>query len=146
MNASVFARVIVVAPTRSACVNLKHLLGLKEFPETLLLREKGPELSEAIANLHQGGFGIVAGTGTGKSAAIREICKQLFGNYEVDLVTLEHKSNVTSRKKVVVVTPGVALLWAANGKITERDLVVYDEVHQTSSHLERRWRRISARL
>lgn len=134
---SAFSRVIVVAPTRSACSNLHHLLGLAEFPETLLLRVCGSQLKDAINNLHLGGFGIIAGTGAGKSGAIREICKNLLGAYTVGMVTMEHKaSEMTAKHPVLVITPGVAQIWALEGKITKNDLVIYDEIHQTSAHLE----------
>ena len=134
-----FKRVIVVAPTRSTCVNLHYLIGLKSLPETLIQRECGAELKEAIAELPLGGFGIVAGTGTGKSAAIRQMCHEVMQKTDlsVSIVTQEHRSDAqTASCDVVVVTPGVAMMWAKNGSISNRDLIVLDEVHQTSEHLE----------
>jgi hypothetical protein len=134
-----FKRIVVVAPTRSTCVNLRHLIGLASLPETLLTRECGEELQAAIAELPLGGFGIVAGTGTGKSAAIREICRQVLKKQRLDVgvVTLEHQADDATRKcDVLVITPGVAVMWAKRGTLGKSDLIVCDEVHQTSEHSE----------
>ena len=58
-------RVIVIAPTRAACETIELALGL--HLDTLLEREHGAEL-RAWASGGQG-FGIVAGTGSGKLSA-----------------------------------------------------------------------------
>src|SRR3954467_3383253 len=60
-------RVIVIAPTRAACETIEIALGLRI--DTFLEREHGEEV-RALARGGQG-FGIVAGTGTGKTLAVR---------------------------------------------------------------------------
>ncbi|MBI2473904.1 hypothetical protein HYV70_05130 [Candidatus Uhrbacteria bacterium] len=133
-----FHRVVVIAPTRSTCVNIHTVLSNGSIPPTLLVREKGVELSDAVAHLHEGGFGVVAGTGTGKTVAIRKICSDVLGTeLLIDVVTREHEATEkTWRCNVLVVTPGVALNWLKAGRITAEDLIVIDEIHQTSEHLE----------
>src|SRR6187402_3771960 len=66
-------RVIVIAPTRAACETIE--LALKLHIDTLLERQHGAEIRE----LARGGkgFGIVAGTGTGKTLAIRPIAEEI---------------------------------------------------------------------
>jgi len=64
-------RVIVIAPTRAACETIELALGLKL--ETLLEREHGDDIRR-LAGSGQG-FGIVAGTGTGKTLAIRAMAE-----------------------------------------------------------------------
>ncbi|MFH1404575.1 MAG: DEAD/DEAH box helicase, partial [Patescibacteria group bacterium] len=55
----------------------------------------------------------------------------------VDVVTREHDAtDYTWTCNVLVVTPGVALNWFKSGQLGASDLMVYDEVHQTSEHLE----------
>ena len=62
-------RVIVIAPTRAACETIELALGLNL--ETLLEREHGEDIRR-LAGSGQA-FGIVAGTGTGKTLAIRSM-------------------------------------------------------------------------
>src|SRR5688500_19668642 len=62
-------RVIVIAPTRAACETIELALGL--HLDTFLEREHGAEVRELAASGK--GFGIVAGTGTGKTLAVRPI-------------------------------------------------------------------------
>src|SRR3954471_20923120 len=64
-------RVIVIAPTRAACETIEIALTLKL--ETFLERTRGERIRE-LAGSGQG-FGIVAGTGTGKTLAIRPIAE-----------------------------------------------------------------------
>ncbi|HSR15873.1 MAG TPA: hypothetical protein VLL51_08980, partial [Gemmatimonadales bacterium] len=66
-------RVIVIAPTRAACETIELALGTRI--ETLLWREHGDELL-ALARRALG-FGIVAGTGTGKTLSIRPIAEAI---------------------------------------------------------------------
>src|SRR5207237_5756608 len=62
-------RIIIIAPTRAACETIELALQLQL--ETVLEREHGDELRAwAGAGL---GFGIVGGTGTGKTLGIRPI-------------------------------------------------------------------------
>ena len=56
-------RVIVIAPTRAACETIEMAMGLDV--DTVLEREHGDELRALAAG--GGGFGVVAGTGTGKT-------------------------------------------------------------------------------
>ncbi len=133
-----FNRVVVIAPTRSTCLNISMVLQNGAIPGTLLIQEKGKEIFQAVDNLEQGGFGVVAGTGTGKTVAIRDIAKRIVGEQlSVDVVTRENEAtDYTWNCNVLVVTPGVALHWFKNHVITATDLVVVDEIHQTSEHLE----------
>ncbi|MGH9259048.1 MAG: hypothetical protein ACRD08_03985, partial [Acidimicrobiales bacterium] len=64
-------RVIVIAPTRAACETIELALGLQL--DTLLEREHGDDIRR-LARSGQG-FGIVAGTGTGKTLAIRSMAE-----------------------------------------------------------------------
>src|SRR5882762_7167875 len=66
-------RVIVIAPTRAACETIELALGLRL--ETLLEREHGDDIRR-FAGSGQG-FGIVAGTGTGKTLAIRTMAETI---------------------------------------------------------------------
>lgn len=133
-----FSRVVVIAPTRSTCVNINVVLTNGEIPPTLLMQEKGEELADAVIHLEDGGFGVVAGTGTGKTVAIRDIAANVLkATMKVDTVTREHEATpYTWTCNVLVVTPGVALNWLKAQRITSEDLIVIDEIHQTSEHLE----------
>src|SRR3954463_16173640 len=66
-------RVIVIAPTRAACETIELALGL--HIETFLEKNHG----RRVRDLARGGkgFGIVAGTGTGKTLAIRPIAEEI---------------------------------------------------------------------
>src|ERR1700733_11708098 len=66
-------RVIVIAPTRAACETIEIAIGL--HLDTYLERTHG----ERVRELARGGkgFGIVAGTGTGKTLAIRPIAEEI---------------------------------------------------------------------
>src|SRR6188768_2327775 len=68
-------RVIVIAPTRAACETIELALGLRL--DTWLERHHGHHVRE-LARAGKG-FGIVAGTGTGKTLAIRPIGEELVG-------------------------------------------------------------------
>jgi hypothetical protein len=102
------------------------------------MREKADEIFEALGNLKKGGFGVVAGTGTGKTVAIRDIAHfVLQEDLRVDMVTRESEATeYTWTCNIIVVTPGIALHWFQNNVIAENDLLVVDEIHQTSEHLE----------
>src|SRR6266487_4673145 len=64
-------RLIVIAPTRAACETIA--LGLRI--QTLLEKQHGKEIRDLAAAGK--GFGIVAGTGTGKTLAIRPIAETI---------------------------------------------------------------------
>ena len=66
-------RVVVIAPTRAACETIELATAL--HIDTLLEREHGRELREWAAAGK--GFGIVAGTGVGKTLAIRPIAESI---------------------------------------------------------------------
>ncbi len=135
-----FDRMVIIAPTRSTCVNISIALSNDAIPPTLLMQEKGKEIFEAVDMLKEfgGGFGVVAGTGTGKTVALRDIAKQVLGaDLCVDIVTREHEAtDYTWTCNVLVITPGVALHWLKMGIIESNDLIAIDEIHQTSEHLE----------
>src|SRR5690349_3569057 len=66
-------RIIVIAPTRAACETIE--LAVQLHIDTVLEREHGGEIRDlARRGL---GFGIVAGTGTGKTLAIRPIAEEI---------------------------------------------------------------------
>ena len=66
-------RVIVIAPTRAACETIERAMGLSL--DTLLEREHGEDIRRLAASGR--GFGVVAGTGTGKTLAIRPIAETI---------------------------------------------------------------------
>src|SRR6186997_169681 len=68
-------RVIVIAPTRAACETIELAIGLRL--ETYLEKHYGERVRE-LARAGKG-FGIVAGTGTGKTLAIRPIAEEIVG-------------------------------------------------------------------
>src|SRR5438045_9158710 len=68
-------RVIVIAPTRAACETIELALGL--HLQTVLEREHGAEIRRLAAS--GDGFGIVAGTGTGQTLAVRPVAEALLG-------------------------------------------------------------------
>jgi len=133
-----FKRIVVIAPTRSTCLNISIALENGGIPPTLLMQEKEEEIFEAVCNLDKGGFGIVAGTGTGKTVAIRDIAKLVLSDsLQVDIVTREHEAtDYTWTCNVLVITPGVALHWLKGDVLKPSDLLIVDEIHQTSEHLE----------
>jgi hypothetical protein len=127
-------RIIVIAPTRAACETIELALGLQL--ETLLEREHGDEI-RALAGSGQG-FGIVAGTGTGKTLGIRPIAESLLREpLRYGVVNREREATPeTPSWNVVIVTTGIARRWFQDDLITGRDTVIVDEIHQTSAELE----------
>lgn len=127
-------RVVVIAPTRAACETIELAVGL--HLATVLATEHGEELT-ALAAGH-GGFGIVAGTGTGKTLAIRPIAETILrAPLKVGVVNREREATPeTPTWNVVIVTTGIARRWFQAGLITARDTLVVDEIHQTSAELE----------
>ncbi len=95
-------RVIVIAPTRAACETIE--LALQARVDTLLEREHGTELLQWTAEGK--GFGIVAGTGTGKTLGIRIIAEQILQEpLSVGVVNREREATPeTPSWNVVVVT------------------------------------------
>src|SRR5690348_6647667 len=127
-------RIIVIAPTRAACETIELALGL--HLDTLLEREHGEEIRSLAASGK--GFGIVAGTGTGKTLAIRPMAEAILKEpLSVGVVNREREATPeTPSWNVVIVTTGIARRWFQDDLITGRDTVVVDEIHQTSAELE----------
>ena len=127
-------RIIVIAPTRAACETIELALGLRL--DTLLEREHGEEI-RALATSGKG-FGIVAGTGTGKTLGIRTIAEGILKEpLRVGVVNREREATPeTPSWNVVIVTTGIARRWFQDDLITGRDTVIVDEIHQTSAELE----------
>jgi len=127
-------RVIVIAPTRAACETIELALGL-DVP-TLLQQKHGPMLwGWAAAGK---AFGIVAGTGTGKTLSIRPIAQAILGeSLRYGVVNREREATPeTPSWNVVIVTTGIARRWFQDDLIDARDTLVADEIHQTSAELE----------
>lgn len=128
-------RIIVIAPTRAACETIELAVGL--HIDTFLMRTKGEELL-ALAGSGKG-FGIVAGTGTGKTLAIRPIAETILGTttLRVGVVNREREATPeTPTWNVIVVTTGIARRWFQDGDIQPQDTLIVDEIHQTSAELE----------
>jgi ATP-dependent helicase HrpA len=128
-------RVIVIAPTRAACETIELAFTLDI--ETILWTRHGAELT-ALAEARKP-FGIVAGTGTGKTLSVRPTAEVLLGTkaLRVGVVNREREATPeTPSWNVVIVTTGIARRWFQDGDITPRDTLVVDEVHQTSAELE----------
>ncbi|MHB1326609.1 MAG: helicase-related protein, partial [Gemmatimonadales bacterium] len=127
-------RVIVIAPTRAACETIELALGTEI--ETLLARNHGAEL--AAWGAAGKGFGIVAGTGTGKTLSIRIIAQAILQeSLRYGVVNREREATPeTPHWNVVIVTTGIARRWFQDDLITAQDTLVVDEIHQTSAELE----------
>lgn len=128
-------RVIVIAPTRAACETIELAVGL--HLDTFLERTKGAELRALAASGR--GFGIVAGTGTGKTLAIRPIAETILGTtaLKVGVVNREREAPPDLPTwNIIIVTTGIARRWFQDGDIQPQDTLVVDEIHQTSAELE----------
>jgi hypothetical protein len=126
--------VIVIAPTRAACETIELALGLNI--DTFLEREHGAEVRELARGGR--GFGIVAGTGTGKTLGIRPIAEEILrAPLRVGVVNREREATPeTPSWNVIIVTTGIARRWFQDGDILPQDTLVVDEIHQTSAELE----------
>jgi hypothetical protein len=127
-------RIIVIAPTRAACETIELALRLRL--ETVLEREHGEEI-RTLARRGPG-FGIMAGTGTGKTLAIRPIAEEIVGRpLRVGVVNREREATPeTPTWNVVIVTTGIARRWFQGDLIQRQDTLIVDEIHQTSAELE----------
>jgi ATP-dependent helicase HrpA len=127
-------RVIIIAPTRAACETIELALGIQV--DTLLEREHGAELRQWSAEGKA--FGIVAGTGTGKTLGIRPIAEEILREpLKVGVVNREREATPeTPSWNVVIVTTGIARRWFQDDLIASRDTIIVDEIHQTSAELE----------
>jgi hypothetical protein len=127
-------RIIIIAPTRAACETIELALAIQV--DTVLEREHGAELREWAGSGK--GFGIVAGTGTGKTLGIRPIAESILREpLNVGVVNREREATPeTPSWNVVIVTTGIARRWFQDDLITGRDTIIVDEIHQTSAELE----------
>ena len=128
-------RVIVIAPTRAACETIE--LAVQLHIETYLEREHGDRVRELARSGR--GFGIVAGTGTGKTLAIRPIAEEILRTKELRVGVVNREREATPETptwNVIVVTTGIARRWFEEGDIQPTDTIVVDEIHQTSAELE----------
>ncbi|MEK6687082.1 MAG: helicase-related protein [Gemmatimonadota bacterium] len=127
-------RIIIIAPTRAACETIEAALGTHH--DTLLQERYGATLTEwARRGI---GFGIVAGTGTGKTLGIRPIAEAILdAPLRYGVVNREREATPeTPTWNVVVVTTGIARHWFQADLLTAADTIVVDEIHQTSAELE----------
>jgi ATP-dependent helicase HrpA len=128
-------RLIVIAPTRAACETIELALGLRIA--TILEKQHGREIRDLAAAGK--GFGIVAGTGTGKTLSIRPMAETILRTdaLKVGVVNREREATPeTPTWNVIVVTTGIARRWFQDGDILPTDTLVVDEIHQTSAELE----------
>jgi ATP-dependent helicase HrpA len=128
-------RVIVIAPTRAACETIELALGLNI--ETFLEKHHGDRVRELARSGK--GFGIVAGTGTGKTLAIRPIAEEILKTKELKVGVVNREREATPETpswNVIIVTTGIARRWFEENDILATDTLVVDEIHQTSAELE----------
>ncbi|HEX9129414.1 MAG TPA: DEAD/DEAH box helicase [Gemmatimonadaceae bacterium] len=128
-------RLIVIAPTRAACETIELALGLR-IPTTLE-KQHGSEIRDLAAAGK--GFGIVAGTGTGKTLSIRPIAETILRTDALKIGVVNREREATPETptwNVIVVTTGIARRWFQDGDILPTDTLVVDEIHQTSAELE----------
>lgn len=128
-------RVIVIAPTRAACETIELALGL--HIDTFLETHHGGRVRELARSGK--GFGIVAGTGTGKTLAIRPIAEEILRTKELRVGVVNREREATPETpswNVIIVTTGIARRWFEENDILASDTLVVDEIHQTSAELE----------
>jgi ATP-dependent helicase HrpA len=128
-------RVLVIAPTRAACETIELALGL--HIETFLEKNHGHRVRELARSGK--GFGIVAGTGTGKTLAIRPIAEEILQTSELKVGVVNREREATPETptwNVIIVTTGIARRWFEENDILKTDTLVVDEIHQTSAELE----------
>jgi hypothetical protein len=105
--------------------------------ETVLEREHGTEVRELAASGN--GFGIMAGTGTGKTLAIRPIAESILKTEDLRVGVVNREREATPETpswNVIIVTTGIARRWFQDGDILPADTLIVDEIHQTSAELE----------
>jgi len=128
-------RVIVIAPTRAACETIE--LAVQLHIDTYLERHHGSRVRELARSGK--GFGIVAGTGTGKTLAIRPIAEEILGTADLKVGVVNREREATPETptwNLIIVTTGIARRWFEEGDILAADTVIVDEIHQTSAELE----------
>src|SRR4029078_2967805 len=85
------------------------------------------------------GFGIVAGTGTGKTLAIRPIAEEILRGEPLKVGVVNRESEATPETptwNLIIVTTGIARRWFEEGDILPADTIVVDEIHQTPPELD----------
>ena len=128
-------RVIVIAPTRAACETIELALAL--HIDTVLEQQHGQQIRDLAA--HGSGFGIVAGTGTGKTLSIRPIAETILKTEDLRVGVVNREREATPETpswNVIIVTTGIARRWFQDGDILPSDTLIIDEIHQTSAELE----------
>ncbi|HEY4320025.1 MAG TPA: DEAD/DEAH box helicase [Gemmatimonadales bacterium] len=127
-------RLLIIAPTRAACETIE--LALHAHVDTVLQREHGSVLRQWARDGKA--FGIVAGTGTGKTLGLRMIAEEILqAPLQIGVVNREREATAdTPQWNVVIVTTGIARRWLADDLISQRDTIAVDEIHQTSAELE----------
>ena len=127
-------RVLIIAPTRAACETIE--IGLTLDIETYLEKHYGERVRELARS--GAGFGIVAGTGTGKTLAVRPIAQEILkAPLNIGVVNREREATPElPNYNVIVITTGIARRWFQDGDILPNDTLVIDEIHQTSAELE----------
>ncbi|MEO7086116.1 MAG: DEAD/DEAH box helicase [Gemmatimonadaceae bacterium] len=128
-------RVIVIAPTRAACETIE--LAVQLHIETYLETHHGNRVRELARGGR--GFGIVAGTGTGKTLAIRPIAEEILGTQSLIVGVVNREREATPETptwNLIIVTTGIARRWFEEGEISRADTIIVDEIHQTSAELE----------
>ena len=97
-------RIIIIAPTRAACETIELAFALDI--ETVLWKARGVELRalaerfrthdlEAPITAPRRGFGIVAGTGTGKTLSVKPIAQELLGTKELRVGVINREREAT---------------------------------------------------
>ena len=128
-------RVIVIAPTRAACETIELAVGL--HLDTVLEREHGAQIRQLAES--GAGFGIVAGTGTGKTLSIRPIAETILQTRDLRVGVVNREREATPETpswNVIIVTTGIARRWFQDNDIRSTDTLIVDEIHQTSAELE----------
>ncbi len=145
MRSGTGGRIIVIAPTRAACETIE--LGFTLDIETVLWKSHGPRLRALADRLTQEGerdgrrpgFGIVAGTGTGKTLSIKPIAQVMLATDDLRVGVINREREATPETptwNIIIVTTGIARRWFQDGDIRPQDTLVVDEIHQTSAELE----------
>ena len=127
-------RILIIAPTRAACETIE--IGLTLDIQTYLEKNYGERVRELARS--GAGFGIVAGTGTGKTLAVRPIAQEILkAPLKIGVVNREREATPELPSyNVIVITTGIARRWFQDGDILPTDTLVIDEIHQTSAELE----------
>ena len=127
-------RILIIAPTRAACETIE--IGLTLDIETYLEKNYGERVRQLARSGR--GFGIVAGTGTGKTLAVRPIAQEILrAPLKIGVVNREREATPELPSyNVIVITTGIARRWFQDGDISPGDTLVIDEIHQTSAELE----------